>query len=171
MSLQIQNIQPQQLNAVENVHQQAFPEPGEARLVRLLHERHQAPVSLAAALDTHLVGHVLFSPVTFDPPQPHIRAVGLAPVAVLPEHQRQGIGSQLIRCGLQQCRDAGFDAVVVLGNPAYYSRFGFTRARDYGLGNDYQVDAEFMALELKLGALNGVRAIVKYQPEFQEADC
>jgi putative acetyltransferase len=116
------------------------------------------------------VGHVLFSPVVLEPAQPHFKAVGLAPVGVLPEYQKQGIGSRLIREGLEACRDAGYGAVVVLGDPAYYSRFGFSRARDHGLSNEYHTDEHFMVTALREGTLNGVSSTVKYQPEFQEVN-
>ena len=76
------------------------------------------------------VGHILFSRVTIANASAAFNGVGLAPVAVLPKFQRQGIGSKLIRDGLERCRQAGYDAVVVLGDPAYYSRFGFVRAAD-----------------------------------------
>jgi putative acetyltransferase len=97
--------------------------------------------------------------------------VGLAPVAVLPEFQRQGIGSQLIRDGLERCKQAGYDAVVVLGDPAYYFRFGFTRAADSGLHNEYGVHDEFMVVALHEGALRGASGMVKYLPEFAEVGC
>jgi putative acetyltransferase len=101
----------------------------------------------------------------------HTRAFDGPPVAVLPERQRQGIGSKLIREGLKQCKQAGYDAVVLLGYPAYYSRFGFSRAADAGLQNEYGVHDEFMVLALRDGALNGVSGLVKYLPEFGEAEC
>jgi len=90
---------------------------------------------------------------------------------VPPEFQRQGIGSKLIREGLERCRQAGYDAVVVLGDPAYYSRFGFVRAADFGLQNEYGVHDEFMVLPLRRGALDGVSGMVTYLPEFSEAEC
>ena len=90
---------------------------------------------------------------------------------VPPEFQRQGIGSKLIRDGLERCRQAGYDAVVVLGDPAYYSRFGFVRAADFGLQNEYGVADEFMVLPLHETALEGVSGMVKYLPEFREAEC
>jgi putative acetyltransferase len=98
-------------------------------------------------------------------------AVGLAPVAVVPELQTQGIGSKLIREGLKQCKQAGYDAAVLLGYPAYYSRFGFARAADFGLQNEYGVVDEFMVLPLRDGALQTVGGLVKYGPEFIEAEC
>ncbi len=94
--------------------------------------------------------------------------MALAPVGVLPEYQNRGIGSRLIRAGLETCGEAGYDAVVLLGEPGYYSRFGFERASDYGLGNEYGVDEPFMVAPLKSGALDGASGTVRYQPEFRE---
>jgi putative acetyltransferase len=169
MPFLIRAIHPRDLPAIEQVHLQAFPAPAEARLAALLHANGQASISLAASANDEIVGHILFSPVASDPPQPGLRAVGLAPLAVLPRCQRQGIGAALIHAGLEQCRAAGWHAVVVLGSPAYYGRFGFRRARDFGLGNEYKVDHEFMAMELTPGSLHGIEATVKYRPEFEEA--
>jgi putative acetyltransferase len=94
--------------------------------------------------------------------------VGLAPVGVLPEHQGRGIGTQLIREGLQACREVGYGATVVLGEPGYYSRFGFERASGKGLGNEYGADDHFMVVELSNRALDGVSGTVRYREEFRE---
>lgn len=96
--------------------------------------------------------------------------VGLAPVGVRPENQNEGVGSLLIQHGLAKCRDAGVDAVVVLGDPAYYSQFGFEEASEYGLGNEYGADEGFMVKPLHEGALDGVDGTVAYQPEFQQPE-
>ncbi len=116
------------------------------------------------------MAHVLFSPVEIVPPAPSLRLVGLAPVGVLPSYQRRGIGSRLIREGLRMCADSGYDAVVVLGDPGFYSEFGFVGAAQNGLESEYAAGEHFMVTELKLGALRGVRGTVKYQPEFREAE-
>ena len=90
-------------------------------------------------------------------------------MAVRPEFQKQGIGSQLIERGLEQCRAAGQACVVVLGHPEYYPRFGFVPASRYGIRCEYDVpDEVFMIIELRDGALEGCAGIVKYQPEFNE---
>ncbi len=158
--------------AIMHVHQQAFAgRIKEARLVELLHVRNKAVISLVAVHDGVIVGHILFSPVRLNPPHPSFHALGLAPIAVLPCHQRQGIGSQLIREGLRLCKQNDFVAVVALGDPGYYSRFGFTRARDKGLDNEYHANNDFMVLELQPNALAGIRGKVKYAPEFAEAGC
>jgi len=168
MPISIRRVQPSDLPSVLEVHRQAFPSPGETRLVELLHAHDKAVISLLAEQDRQVMGHILFSPLSFDPPQPQLNAVGLAPLAVLPTYQKQGIGSRLARAGILACRKAGYQAIVVLGDPAYYHRFGFQRAGDFGLGNEYQVDKEFMALELQPGALRSMQATAQYAPEFQE---
>ena len=116
-----------------------------------------------------VAGHILFSRVTIANSPAAFSGVGLGPVAVLPELQRQGIGSKLVRAGLERCRQSGYDAVVVIGHPAYYSRFGFLRAADFSLQNEYGVVDEFMALPLHDGVLTPVSGMVRYQPEFREA--
>jgi putative acetyltransferase len=166
----IRSETPEDIAAIHRLNVQAFDQrPNEARLVDLLRAAGKAVISLVAVSEGEVMGHVLFSPVTLDPPNAGFTGVGLGPVAVSPEFQRQGIGSRLIREGLDRCRQMGFEAVVVLGDPRYYSRFGFKRAGSFGLGNDYNADEHFMALELKEGALHNLRGVVKYAPEFDEA--
>jgi len=117
-----------------------------------------------------IVGHVLFSPVSVANQGADIELVGLAPVGVHPANQNEGVGLSLIRRGIAECRDAGIDAVVVLGDPGYYARFGFERASDYGLGNEYGADEEFMLTPLVDGALDEVAGVVTYRPEFRQAE-
>lgn len=169
--IEIRAERPEDIPAILYVHEQAFqPRPNEARLVELLRQADKAPISLVALSKGRVVGHVLFSPVMIVPGQLTIRSLGLAPIGVLPEFQKQGIGSKLIVQGLQDCQQSGYDLVVVLGDPRYYSRFGFVRAREHGLENEYDADEAFMVTELRAGALNGIKGLVKYQPEFNE-DC
>ena len=149
----------------------AFGGDIEANVVELLRDRNKAPVALVTVSNNKIVGHIMFSPVTITPAPKTFRAVGLAPLSVLPEFQRQGIGSTLAREGLKKCAAAGFEMAVVLGNPYYYSRFGFARASLYGLGNEYDTDEHFMAMELKSGALDKVSGTVRYSPEFKECGC
>ncbi|MGA2489963.1 MAG: N-acetyltransferase, partial [Anaerolineales bacterium] len=96
---------------------------------------------------------------------------GLGPIAVLPECQQTGIGSQLVRRGLELCCQQGFDFIVLLGDPHYYSRFGFRPASGFGLSSDYGDGDEFQVLELRPGVLAGLSGRVKYIPEFKETNC
>ena len=156
---------------VRDVHLEAFAgRDNEARLVESLHAAGVAPVSLVAVDEASggVVGHALFSPVEIRGGRASIRAVGLAPVGVLARYQGKGVGSRLIRAGLEARREAGYDAVVSLGEPGYYTRFGFDRASDHGLGNEYGVDEYFMVVELRSGALDGARGTVRYRPEFDQ---
>ena len=153
--------------AIRAVNELAFGSPVEADLVDALRARGQATLSLVAVEAERVVGHVLFSPVTIQSGGERVAALGLGPMAVLPTHQRQGIGSLLVRTGLAACRDAGHGCVVVLGHPEYYPRFGFTPARRHGVAWEHPApDEAFMLLELRDGALGGRGGIARYQPEF-----
>lgn len=156
---------------IRSVNLRAFGRAAEASLVDLLRMRDHAVLSLVAVQKGSVLGHVLFSPITLDRPRPDLRGVGLAPVAVLPEYQGQGIGSRLIRAGLHLCRETGWNYVIVLGHPGYYPRFGFKPARNFSLGCIHGDGEAFMAMELKAGVLNGVAGRVSYLPEFTETGC
>ncbi len=169
--IQIREEQQGECQKIRQVIVAAFGGDTEANLVELLRDRNRAPVALVAVSDNKIVGHIMFSPVTITPAPKTFRAVGLAPLSVLPEFQRQGIGSMLAREGLKKCAAIGFEAAVVLGSHHYYLRFGFSRASLYGLGNEYDADEHFMAIELKHGALDKVSGTVRYSPEFKECGC
>ena len=162
--------------AVRQVNALAFGRPDEALLVDALRAASHPHVSLVAVEDGEVVGHIFFSPVSIEPDElgstkavAAVTAMGLAPMAVLPQHQNRGIGSQLVREGLQACRSFGCAVVVVLGHAEYYPRFGFVPASRKGLRSEYDVpDEVFMATELSPGALEGVRGLVKYHPAFGE---
>ena len=154
--------------AIHHLHERAFLSQTEARLVAALRAHGKASVSLVAEVAGHIVGHILFSPVALVGHS--IESVGLAPVAVVPEFQKRGIGGCLIREGLDLCRRKSIRFVVVLGDPAYYRRFGFLRASDHHLSNEYGVDEEFMVTELQCGVLPPSGGLVKYAPEFKDAE-
>jgi putative acetyltransferase len=148
------------------VHRRAFGADGEPRLVEALRQAGHLTVSLVAVLDGAIVGHVAFSAVTIDAPSRPIVGLGLAPVGVLPDLQRRGIGSALIRAGLAQCREKRAPFVVVLGHPGYYRRFGFKSAAEWGVGNEYGAHDEFMALEYSAGSITSPAGVARYLPEF-----
>jgi putative acetyltransferase len=155
------------LEAVREVNAGAFGRPDEARLVDALRGRASRFQSMVALLYEEIVGNIVFTPIRVDDEE--VGVMGLAPMAVRPQVQRRGIGSALARAGLERCRSAGAVAVVVLGHPEYYPRFGFVPAARFGLRCEYEVpDEAFMALELQPGALAGLRGTVRYHPAFAE---
>jgi putative acetyltransferase len=168
MSRSIRPEEPADSAAIRSVLEAAFPTAAEARLVDSLRDGGHLLISLVAEEDGAIVGYVAFSPVRIDGEAIQGIGLGLAPLAVLPGFQSQGIGSRLVREGLAACRRAGYGFVVVLGGPAYYRRFGFDRAGGRGLGNEYGADEEFMALELRDGAIPGRGGVVRFGPEFAE---
>jgi putative acetyltransferase len=149
--------------AIRSVNEACFPGPGEANLVDALRHGGSLLVSLVAVVDDRVVGHIAFSPVTTDSGD---IAVGLAPVAVVEDYRRQGIGAQLVKAGLAAARDAGYGWAVVLGEPSYYQRFGFTVARAFGLADEFGGGAAFQAMELIAGGLPRNAGVVRYRPEF-----
>ena len=167
--LTIRRETPKDIDSIRYVNEQAFGQKEEAEIIDKLRKRDVVTLSLVAVQADQIVGHILFSPVSVESEHSSFEAITLAPMAVLPEYQRKGIGSQLVRVGLEECRRLGHEIVVVLGHPDYYPRFGFVPASTYGIKCKYDVpDEVFMALELRQGALSGRSGVVKYQPEFNE---
>lgn len=164
------SIRPEQStdnDAVRQINELAFGGSDEANLVDALRKASETLISLLAVDNDKVVGHILFTPVTIESGDAGAPALGLAPMAVLPEYQRQGVGSQLVRAGLRECQRIGSNVVVVLGHPEYYPRFGFVPASQKGLTTDYPVpDEVFMVIELEPGALKNRHGLVKYRPEF-----
>ena len=153
--------------AVHAVHASAFPNDDEARLVDALRAGGRLAVSVVAEDGGRVVWHVAFSPVSVGG---IARGLGLAPLAVVPEYQRRGVGGMLVSEGLTLAARAGAGFVVVLGHPEYYPRFGFRRAGEVGLGNEYGADEAFMVVELRPGALPAGGGLVSYGPEFSALD-
>ncbi len=156
---------PADLAAIGEVHRHAFERDGEARLVDRLRAAGLVVLSLVAEHQDAVVGHVLFTRLPIHTDDGVIDALALAPLAVIPAQQRRGIGSMLVRDGLAECRTAGESIVIVLGQPAYYSRFGFASDLTRNLRSPFRGEA-FMALELVPDALSGVLGEVRYPPAF-----
>lgn len=139
-------------SAIRRVHVTAFAGTIEADIVERLHADGLVVVSLVAERAGAILGHVLFSRLPVETDKGIRGALALAPMAVIPEEQRQGTGTALVRAGLARCRDLGEALVVVLGHPEYYPRFGFSAALGARLHASFGGDA-FMALELTAGAI------------------
>lgn len=158
--MQIRDACPADHAAIHAVVAAAFGQPEEARLVDRLRAGGDALVELVAAADGAIVGHILFSPLGIGGG----RGAALAPLSVAPSHQRQGLGGRLTRAGLARCRQLGVPAVVVLGHPAYYPRFGFDAALAKALVAPFS-GPSLMAIELRPGALSAGGALA-YAPAF-----
>jgi putative acetyltransferase len=150
---------------IRQVNEAAFGGAEEADLVEALRRERVVLLSVVAESDGRIVGHILFSRMSIETPTGAIAAAALAPLAVLPDCQRRGIGGGLIRYGLDAMRALGERIVIVVGHPAYYPRFGFSTAQARSLENPFSPDA-FMALELSPGALDRIRGRVRYPPPF-----
>jgi putative acetyltransferase len=164
----IRDERPVDVDSIRAVNLTAFETSTEADLVDALRRRATPLISLVAEDGANVVGHILFSPVTLAS-EPGLTLMGLAPMAVVPSRQRQGVGSSLVRAGLDRCRQINAAGVVVLGHPEYYPRFGFLPAARLFLRCEYDVPEEvFMVRDLREGALSGLSGTIRYHPVFEE---
>jgi len=152
-------------SAIRSINEAAFGSQEEADLVDRLSTDGVVIVSLVAEVLEEIVGHILFSRMSIETAGGSVSAAALAPMAVLPEHQRRGIGGRLIRHGLNWLRGHGEQIVIVVGHPNYYPRFGFSSEKARSLESPFN-QAAFMAMELSPGALDGVRGTVRYPAAF-----
>ncbi|MCO6455519.1 MAG: N-acetyltransferase [Pirellulaceae bacterium] len=166
MSAAIRPEAEQDRAAVWSVNQAAFEGDAEANLVDALRDGGFAQVSLVAEVDGEIVGHILFSRVAIITKVGPVDALSLAPMAVLPSHQRQGIGSRLVEAGLEACRESGHRIVIVLGHPEFYPRFGFSSDLARRLESPFGGGEAWMALELAPRALEGLEGRVEFSPPF-----
>ena len=171
LMISVREETPEDVPVITKVNELAFARPEEAGLVEALRGSCDELLSLIAECDGEVVGHVLFTPVAIETARGAVRGMGLAPMAVLPERQRQGIGSALVRHGLAALRDRSCPFVIVLGHAAYYPRFGFEPASGYGIRSQWEgVPADaLMILVLDEGAMDGVSGIARYRDEFGDA--
>lgn len=171
MTTSIRPERPGDYAAIDEVNRLAFGQDNEARLVTAIRQSKgfDPSLSLVALRNDEVVGHILFSQIHIDTSGGDVPATALAPMAVRPVYQRQGIGSEMVRAGLEACRRAGHRIIIVVGHPDYYPRFGFTPAGTHGLQCPFPVpDEAFMALALTPGSLDEVRGVVRYPPVFND---
>lgn len=164
--IEIREELPEDIAAIYHVEEQAFGQPNEASLVDALRRHGVFVLSLVGVQDGEIVGHILFTHGTIEDDDSEFDALALGPLAVLPDYQNQGIGSQLMEEGLVMCKEAGHKVVFLLGHPNYYPRFGFVKGSTKGIGNEYNADDAFMVKELREGVLQGIKGVAKYHPEF-----
>jgi putative acetyltransferase len=159
------------VESIRNVNIQAFKQENEANLVDAIRNSvHFIPeLSLVAETSNgEIVGHILFSQIFIGNHEQEWQTLGLAPMAVIPSHQNQGIGSYLVKEGIKRCKELGYRHIAVLGHPNFYPKFGFEKSSNYNIESPFPVPEDvFMIIELEEGALRGISGKVKYPPAFQ----
>jgi putative acetyltransferase len=160
--------QPGDIDGIRDINEKAFGQSREANIVDNLRKNCEDVVSLVALEKKKIAGHVLFSPVIIEGRHGTVKGMGLAPMAVLPEFQRQGIGSQLVNAGIEHLRKIKCPFILVLGHPDYYPRFGFEQASRFGIKSQWEgiPDNVFMILWLDASMINRISGIAKYRREF-----
>ena len=155
---------------IAEINRLAFVGEEEVGLIERLREdsRYLSVLSLVAEEAGELIGHILFTPLEIGKHSSDHRSLALAPMSVIPERQSKGIGSRLVRAGLEKARNLGFESIVVLGHPKYYPRFGFVPAHQFGIDCPFEgvPEAAWMALELVPGGLARVSGPAKYLSAF-----
>lgn len=162
-SVEIRGENPGDIAGIRSVVGAAFPTDAESRLVDALREAGELTLSLVAVDTGRIVGHVAFSPVTLDGA---VIGLGLAPVAVEASARRRGIASRLIRVGLDRCQPPDCRFLVVLGDPAFYTRFGFRAASHWGFRDEYGGGEAFQAIDLAPNEPPLMGGTVRYAPAF-----
>jgi|307.fasta_scaffold208060_2 putative acetyltransferase len=165
--IHIRTEHPGDAASIRRVIESAFKSRTEADIVDQLRAHNRVAISLVAPVRGAIVGHVLLIDVKIEGAPRRPRGAGVAPLTVRPTFQRRGVGAALMHAALDHVRDAGYGFVVLLGDPAYYRRFGFRTASSLGLECEFEApDEAFMAIEVTPGALAGVSGVVRYPPEF-----
>ena len=169
--IEVREERQEDIGAVREVNMRAFGQTAEASIVDALRERCPGLLSLVAVDSGRIVGHVLFSPVVIVCEGRSVFGMGLAPMSVLPECQRRGIGSALVNTGIDMLRERRCPFVIVLGHSGYYPRFGFERASHYAIRSQWEgiPDEAFMVLMLDTTAMQNISGVARYRAEFNEA--
>jgi putative acetyltransferase len=158
--------QPADVPAIRTIVQAAFGRDDEADLVERLRRRDEVLHAAVAVYEDRIVGHIMFSPVRIDTAAPELVFAGLAPLAVHPDVQRQGVGAGLVRHGIEVFTARRCEAVFVLGDPAYYARFGFVPAIEFGITCMYDAPEAFQVLPLTALALPAMGGVARYASAF-----
>lgn len=172
MNVLIRSEEKNDYEAIKKVNDLAFNQINEGVMIEKLRDNPEfiAELSLVAVVNDEVVGHILFFPVEIKNNSMCNRSLSLAPMAVHPNFQNKGIGSKLVNEGLKKANECGFNSVIVVGHPNYYSRFGFKPASNWNIRLPMEIpDEAFMAIELKPDGLKDCSGIVEYPKEYEEA--
>ena len=162
---------PEDIAFIHSVNEQAFGRVSEAKLVDTLRLACTDHLSLVADDNGSIIGHLMFTPVVVTDGKQKTEGMGLAPMAVLPSRQRQGIGTQLVDSGLQILKEKGCPFVIVLGHPEDYPRFGFQAASGCNIRTQWDgvPDEAFMILVMDHEAMQNVSGVATFRDEFNDA--
>ncbi len=164
----IRQEQPQDIEEIREVNVQAFGQSEEADIIDALRRNCSNLLSLVAIKEDHVVGHILFSPATLDEHNKVVNGMALGPMAVRPDLQRQGIGSDLVQTGIKELKNRRCPFVILLGHSQFYPRFGFESASRRGILCEWEAPEEaFMILVLNEPDMDGVTGLARYRPEFK----
>jgi putative acetyltransferase len=159
--------------AIRKINEQAFKQQGEANIVDEMRQCCPEKIALVACEGELIIGYILFTPVVIKTDnESEIKGMGLVPLAVLPEFQNQGIGSELVKAGLTAMREIKTPFVVVLGHPEYYPRFGFVPSSYYGIRSEYANIPEdvFMIYVINETCLKNIKGVAHYRQEWSQLD-
>jgi len=168
--IKIREEGPEDFIVIKEINDLAFGQEQESKIIDSLRKNCNNLLSIVGVDDGKVVGHIMFSPVIIDASEKPVWGMGLGPMAVLPEYQRKGIGSALVKEGISILRDRNCPFIILVGHPEYYPRFGFKKSSLYGIKCQWEVPEEaFMILVLDESAMSGVSGTAKYRDEFNEA--
>lgn len=163
MLLEIREELPSDVAVIRALNKRAFEQDQEGNIVDALRSNGAALLSMVATLNGQVVGHIMYSPLVVG----EVTGAALGPMAVLPAHQRQGIGTKLVEAGNRKLKDGGCPFIIVVGHPNYYPRFGFVPANTHGIECEWEVPTDaFMLLVLNQSKVQGVAGLAKYRHEF-----
>ena len=172
MEIRIRQEVKEDYKRVYEINKMAFGQENESKLIEKIRRGScfVSELSLVAEKDNEIVGHILFSKIKIVADS-EFESLALAPMAVIPELQKQGIGGKLIKKGIEKAIELGFDSIIVLGHKDYYPKFGFQKASKWGIQSPFEVpDEAFMAIELIEKALENKAGVVRYPQEFMESE-
>jgi len=169
--VQIRGEKRSDYDAIKFINDEAFNQPQEGNIIEKLRNSDSKTLSLIAEMNNKIIGHIFFSSVKIEGHAEIIDGMGLAPMAVLPEYQKQGIGKMLVNEGISILKSQLIPYIIVLGHEDYYPRFGFEIASKYGLQSQWDEvpDEAFMILVFNHDMMKNVRGIAKYREEWNEA--
>jgi len=169
--MEIRPEKPEDIDEIRELNERAFHQSHEAKIIDKLRKNCADLLSLVAIENDKIVGHILFSPAVIEGLHGVTHGMGLAPMAVLPSMQKQGIGTQLIKAGIEILKGAQCPFIIVIGHPEYYPRFGFERALPYGIQCQWEgiPDEVFLILRLDQSVMKQISGLAKYRDEFSEA--